>query len=370
MGQRSIHLDRKRIIMVGTVVAVAGAAGVFVQSRTKGPAVPQQSAVASAPAPAAGPHVASAMAPATSTAQEPAAAPILAVSMPALAVAPAGATSGPGAGLMPELAPAALETGTATPPPPVQLARPVMTAPPPPALVPPGPALDADAATTTACTDDIALIPQPGAMIDIGLLSPCRAGERIVIRHGGLVVTGLISPGGSWIGSIPALEAQAEVVLSFADGSRVSAETEVPDLGQYDRFAVQWMDGDAFGIHAFEAGAEFGDAGHVWAETPRRANAAGGFLNTLGDAATDRPLLAQVYTWPAGVSGLAGGVAVVLEAAVTETTCGRDLIGETLQLTAGRLTVRDLTLAMPGCEATGEFVMLHNPLESEQHAAN
>jgi len=69
----------------------------------------------------------------------------------------------------------------------------------------------------------------------------------------------------------------------------------------------------------------------------------------------DMPLLAEVYTYPA-----MGSADVVIEAAVTAQTCGRELLGETLLSEAGRVTVTDLTLAMPDCDAVGDFLVLNN----------
>ena len=75
----------------------------------------------------------------------------------------------------------------------------------------------------------------------------------------------------------------------------------------------------------------------------------------LGDPAASLPMMAEVYTWPAGVA-----VVPVIEAEVTEATCGRELMGETLMSDRGAVTATDLTLAMPGCEAVGDILVLNN----------
>ncbi|WP_028028790.1 hypothetical protein [Gemmobacter nectariphilus] len=300
-------MKKQRIIRVAAVLAVAGATGFVMQSQDKGRPQPVVAAV-----------------------------------------------------IAPEATPVAVAEPAPQPVPVAEVTPPVVSSPAPePAALP-------AVAEAPACSDDMALIAQPGAMLDLGLLAACRPDQRVMLRHGGLVVTLRTSSAGTLIGSIPALTNPAEVTLAFADGSSVSQSVAVPDLAQFDRFGVQWMAEDAFQLHAFErrTGTEaFGD-------TTSKPSAEGGFLTRLGDATADRPLLAEVYTFPAGLRALSGDVALNVESAVTATTCGREVLGETLQLTGGRLTLRDLTIEMPGCDAIGEYVVLPNPVAAEKLASN
>lgn len=315
-------MDRKRILRVGAIVAVAGATGFVMQSQDR--AQPGQ-------------RIAAAVTTTPTTAA--------AVTAASVTVAPVTA-----------LVPAIAETAA-----PVEIA---------PTRAPEVPGAQATTlAAAPACDADLALIARPGAMLDLGLLAPCRPDQRVLIRHGGLVVSVQTSASGTLVASIPALQTPATVTLAFADGSSVKDTAEVPDLAFFDRFGVQWMAEDAFQLHAYEAGAP-GQTNHVFASAPGIPSASGGFLARLGDPATDRALMAEVYSWPAGKSALDGSVTLDIEAEVTATTCDREILGETLQLTAGRLTVRDLTITMPGCDATGEFVVLPNPVMPEKLAAN
>ncbi len=50
----------------------------------------------------------------------------------------------------------------------------------------------------------------------------------------------------------------------------------------------------------------------------------------------------------------------MVEAAVTDLTCGRELLGETLTSVGGAVMVNDLTVAMPDCDATGDILVLKN----------
>ncbi len=310
-------MNKQRIIRVAAIAAVAGATGFVMQSQDKGAPAPLATAIVAPPV------------------AQPA--QVAAVETPVLEqVEPVVASAEPAA--LPETAAA-------------PIAPPVM---------------ESAAAPEPDCSDDMALIAQPGAMLDLGLLAPCRPDQRVLIRHGGLVVTGRTSSAGTLIASIPALVAPAEVTLAFADDTSVTQSVAVPDLAQFDRFGVQWTEGDAFQLHAFEqkTGQEtFGD-------TLGTPSAAGGFLSRIGDAAAPRPLLAEVYTFPAGVRALSDDVQLNIESAVTAATCGREILGETLQLTGGRLTLRDLVIEMPGCDALGEYVVLPNPVSPEKLASN
>lgn len=298
-------MDRKRILRVSAILAVAGATGFIMQAQDKAPPPQRISAAVAVPA-------------------------IPLVTAPTPVEAPA-----------PLLAAASAE--------------PVVTPLADPPVV----------AASQECAADIALIPRDGAMLDLGLLAPCRPDQQVLIRHAGLVISARTSAAGTLVASIPALQGPAEVAIAFADGTQAVAFTEVADLSRYDRFAVQWMGDDAFQLHAYA-----GEATHIHAAAPNDVTANGGFLVRLGDRATDRPLLAEVYTWPAENGAFAGTTTLDIEAAVTEATCGREILGETLQLTGGRLTVRDLTIAMPDCGAVGEYVVLPNPVITEKLVAN
>lgn len=349
-------MSKQRIIRVGAIVAVAGITGFIVQSQ--GGATPEpaasQVALAAFDLPA-GPI-------------EPASVVDLSASEPAgglsLGTAPdpvTGLALGPAPEPVTGLGPLVTTAPQAAPAAAPDLAQPLTTAPEPAAP---------ETELAANCSEDMALIPQSGAMLDLGLLAQCRPDQRVLIRHGGLVVTGQTSSSGTLIASIPALASPAEVVLVFADGSQISDTVEVSDLKRFDRFAVQWMEQDAFQLHALERGAKHGEAGHISAAAPGKPGAEGGFLSIIGDDRAERPLMAEVFTWPAEVPALAGKVELTIEAAITETTCNREILGETLQLTQGRLLVRDLSIEMPGCEAVGEFVVLSNPVLAEKLAAN
>jgi hypothetical protein len=335
---------RKSAIQAVAVLAVAFGAGHLVQSMNRGQAAPQGAQPTAIEPVAAGPE----------------------------AVAPGGASDAPG------VMTAALGDVPATPvpaPAPLtalpQTAQPLtalpLTAQPQPQTadtqppLPPIAAPQGAAAADPACAVLLDLVPEAGAMLGVTLVAPCAPEARVVLRHAGLAVTGRTSATGTLLTTLPALETAATVTVRFPDGSEAAATLDMPEVASLRRFGVQWMADDAFQVHAFEAGASYGEAGHISAATPGQgvggAPPAGGFLSLLGDASVDLPMLAEIYTFPADPALVPE---VVVEAAVTEATCGRELLGETVTAFGGEVYVTELTLATPDCGATGDILVLKN----------
>lgn len=229
-----------------------------------------------------------------------------------------------------------------------------------PALVPP--ALEAPESTAaSACARDLLLRAGPQATIGLTLAAPCDAGQRVVIRHAGLTVTGRTDTKGGLSMALPGMQTAAEVSILFADGSQQRGQIDLPDAATYRRFAVQWQGDDEFQLHAFENGADYGDPGHVWAGALHLPVSGkpetGGWMMMLGDASVTLPLRAAVYTFPT-VPGPAPDI--VIEAPVVEATCGREMLGELLTASGGTTQSDDLTLAMPDCSAVGDILVLKN----------
>lgn len=223
-----------------------------------------------------------------------------------------------------------------------------------------------------ACAITLDLMTEPNAMIGVTLIAPCQPNQRVVLRQGGLAVTGQTTSTGALFTAIPAFETQSRVEVAFPDGQEHSAEIAMPELATLRRFAVQWQADDAFQLHAFENSAGYEEPGHISAADPNRPlagmPATGGFLTLAGDSTTENPLLAEVYTFPADP---AAKPEVIVEAAVTAKTCGRELLAETLTSTGGSVFVTDLSLAMPDCDAVGDYLVLKNlVLDLNMAAAN
>lgn len=252
------------------------------------------------------------------------------------------------------------------------------TVPPVAALADPAPAIaPLDAAPVAApsvtavaepmpapnCDIQLELVTQPGAMIGITLLAPCNPAERVVLWHDGLAVTGKTSATGSLFTSLPAFEERAIVEVRLKSGDRHSQSIDVPEAREIKRFAVQWQDADAFQLHAFVGGAGYNQVGHYSAAFTGKPED-GTFVSVLGDASTELPLLAEVFTFGSNTSA-----EVVVEASISTETCGRTIFGEMIAVEEGSLEIQDLTLAMPECDGIGDILVLKNLMQDMKLAA-
>jgi hypothetical protein len=60
-----------------------------------------------------------------------------------------------------------------------------------------------------------------------------------------------------------------------------------------------------------------------------------------------------------------------VEAEVSELNCGQEIEAQSLQVGSdGKLKTRNLTLAVPDCDAIGNFLVLNNLLEDLKVARN
>jgi len=361
-------VNLRRLARGVAILAVALAAGHLVQTITSeqqsiatkadlptqivqvsaGPEAVLQPPTLASPAPAAAPPLAEA-APVVVDSADLALPPTAPVALLA-AVTPDVTLPEPALPLAPVLLPAE---------PPAPAAAAIVPALPVPALpVPALPAPEVPLALAEACPVNLDLIPEAQAMVGITLVAPCHMNERVVLRHAGLAVTARTNATGSLFVTLPAMQVQADVSVLFADQTTVAAEIAMPELATVRRFGVQWMAEDAFQLQALENGAAYGSPHHMSAANPGAGvTPASGAMSVLGDAGVDRPMLAQIYTYPADPKGR---VEVIVEAQVTEATCNRDLLGETITSVGGKATVTDLTVATPTCDAVGDILVLKN----------
>ncbi|WP_435257144.1 hypothetical protein ACSBLW_13545 [Thioclava sp. FR2] len=332
-----MNLQRKATLLVATG-AVALGAGHMVQKRAADrlASAEQQVVVVDVTPVAAGPETVQIPAPAPVVELPPV--PVAVVdTVPAVAVEPATPETAPS--VVAAVAPEQIEPVA---PPPVTAA----VEPPP-----------------QDCTVQFDLLPQPGAMIGLTLLAPCHGNERVVLHHAGLTVTAKTSESGTLFGSLPALSTAVEVDVRFGSGDRAITSIDMPEAEGVRRFAVQWQGGDAFQLHAFEGDAGYDEPGHFSAIHSGKPGE-GAFVTLLGDSTTELPLMAEVFTFAPGQDA-----EVVLEAAVSAATCGREILGETLMAEDGKIEVADLTLAMPACDAIGDILVLKNLVQDMKLAA-
>lgn len=204
------------------------------------------------------------------------------------------------------------------------------------------------------------------ALVELTIKAPCSPNEAVTIHHEGMMFSALTDADGQASLFAAALNESALFIAAFGSGTGAVAEVSVPNLGGYDRVVLQWAGDGAFEIHAMEAGATYGESGHVWHEAPRSAASAvtgdGGFILALGDGRVDSPRFAQVYTFPANAP--AKDVELSVEAEITAANCATEIEAQTLERRAGEtIRILDLKVAVPACEAVGDYLVLKNVLD-------
>lgn len=217
--------------------------------------------------------------------------------------------------------------------------------------------------------------PLAAAMVDLTLNAPCLPNERATLHHNGMMFTVATDASGSFSLQVPALAQTAVFIVAFANGDGAVVTSQAPSLEFYDRAVVQWRGASGLQLHAREYGAEYGQEGHVWAKSTREITVAargqGGVLTRHGDDSMAEALIAEVYTFPTGTAQRDGEINLSVEAEITAQNCGRDIEAQTLQVTANsRLKVQELTLAVPDCDAIGDFLVLNNMLNDLTIARN
>lgn len=213
------------------------------------------------------------------------------------------------------------------------------------------------AIAANACPVSLDLLDEGNAMIGGTLLAPCLPNQDLVIAHAGMVFSAKTLSTGALFFSLPALKTDGQVDIRFSGGETATGAVPMPDAAGMQRVAVQWPFEDGFVIHAFQDGATFGAQGHIWQDSPNLpdagAAAMGGYVHLLGDGSVDMPLMAQVFTYDAATP-----TEVLFEAAVTETNCAGEMMGDVLFSKGGAVEKSEITVAMPPCDALGEYVHL------------
>lgn len=224
---------------------------------------------------------------------------------------------------------------------------------------------------------EVALAAQPlaAAMVRLTLSAPCLGGERFSLHHNGMMFAAVTDDAGHADIAVPALNEAAVFIATFASGASAVATAEVAALEDYDRAVVQWRGPEGLRIHALEYGADYGEAGDVWAGAARdmasAARGEGGFIIRLGDPDIFEPMIAEIYTFPTGTALKAGMIDLSLEAEVTAGNCGRDIEAQVLQKSGTqRMKVRELALAIPACDAVGDYLVLKNMFDDLSIAGN
>ncbi|WP_301068027.1 translocase [Pseudooceanicola sp.] len=221
--------------------------------------------------------------------------------------------------------------------------------------------LDSECPVTLKAENSIA------ALVNLKFSSKCDPYTRVTFTHEGLVFSELTDSTGSIEIAVPALVENARFTADLPVGDAAVALVTVESVVFYDRAVLQGIGQTGMTLHALEFGAGYDADGHVWVDTPRdptiAARGEGGFMMTLGDPTLPESTIAQVYTFPSGTARNGGKVRLSVEAEVLAETCERDVSAQVFQISSGaRINSQELTIAMPTCDAVGDYLLLNTPL--------
>jgi len=174
---------------------------------------------------------------------------------------------------------------------------------------------------------------------------------------------------------LPALQQTARFELQFENGTSVEVSVPVADASEFERVAVQWRGPADLSLHAFEGDADHSTPNHAHGARPygpaRSTLPDAGFLTQLGNSDLPDGWRSDVYTYPRTGGMRANFVEIVLEASISQATCGRRVLAETMHTAhGGPDRAVDLAISMPGCEDVGDVLVLKNLVPDVRLAAN
>lgn len=110
-----------------------------------------------------------------------------------------------------------------------------------PAVDPADAALDAALAAAEANPPDLLDLTAEGPVqVGVTLLAPSHAGETVVVDHAGLALKAVLSVNGALYVSLPRLQSDAPVTVTFADGTMAEAYLPLPAVSDIQEVAARW----------------------------------------------------------------------------------------------------------------------------------
>lgn len=225
------------------------------------------------------------------------------------------------------------------------------------------------------CGAILSAAPVVDGLVNLTLTAPCRTDERFTLGHGGIQFSSATDSLGTFQATVPGLQPQSRFEVAFESGGSVEVTTDVLGVDSLERVALVAGSTSGFQIHALEFGADYGELGHVWAQRPGdialAAMEGNGYLMRLGDPALPNATIAEVYTFPRVGTDRDGTVRLSVEAEVTSANCNTDVSGKTIEPGPDGVPLsRSMTVAMPDCDAIGEYLVLKNLLRDLRIASN
>ncbi len=206
----------------------------------------------------------------------------------------------------------------------------------------------------SACDIALAASLGRGANITLDINAACKPNQMVTIEHAGLAFSVLTDAQGTASVVVPAMEAEAEISVRFADQSTSSTRISVRDIDSVIRAGVSWQANMNLDLTAIEFGAAIGSEGYITPETPRDYRASrvkgGGYLMLLGDPNLERGALAEVYTLPTQRNQQRGTIAMSVVISDVAPVCGQTINAKTVRTRDGRSAgIRNVRFSVPSC---------------------
>ncbi len=193
-----------------------------------------------------------------------------------------------------------------------------------------------------------------GANITLDINAACKPNQMVTIEHSGLAFSVLTDAQGAASVLVPAMEAEADISVRFADQSTSSTRIYVRDIDSVVRAGVSWQANMNLDLTAIEFGAAIGSDGYITPETPRDYRTSrvkgGGYLMLLGDPSLERGALAEVYTLPTQRNQQRGTIAMSVVISDVAPVCGQTINAKTVRTRDGRSAgIRNVRFSVPSC---------------------
>jgi len=235
-----------------------------------------------------------------------------------------------------------------------------------PSLVPPVEPAVAGFDVSDCAPARLNLAVQSGALIAVALSAPCAARGTATLHLGALEFGAPLDASGNWSGLVPALGFENRLEARLPGNVRLAAQVTVPALASLNRMVLLWNGSAPVHLNAYEYGAKYGSAGHVYAGMPRTPDTPlGGYMMSYGGTGPGRHF--EIYTAPTDMRN----IRFDLEAPVTASSCGRYLRASVVQVHAGKtLSPLPVTLSMPSCDQLDGSVTFDLPEDLLARAAS
>ncbi|MDX2290562.1 MAG: hypothetical protein NW217_17305 [Hyphomicrobiaceae bacterium] len=118
----------------------------------------------------------------------------------------------------------------------------------------------------------IATGPLPAGRVNVGIVSPCRAGQAVSLRYGGYAFTHALDRNGRLDLVLDLFQGTRQPAsIVFADNSSAPLTLPAVSLAGITKIALVWKGAVDLDLHALEYVAARGGKGHVWAMAPSSA---------------------------------------------------------------------------------------------------